>query len=318
MSMVVRMALADRPVALADQAVEAVQNSAELRFVREHKGEDPWFDRPVFIVSPPRSGSTLLFETLAQSANVYTIGDESHALIESIPDLHPAASGYASNRVEAAAATPNVTLALRAGFRAELRDRGGAPPAAARLRMLEKTPKNALRIPLLAKVFPEAHFVYLHRDARAVLASMIEAWTSQRFRTYPKLPAWQGGLSWSLVLTPGWQEVNGRPLHEIVAAQWQQATGILLDDLAALPRERVHIARYDALIADPATEIARLCATLDFVWDQPLAPDAELPLSRYTVSRPDADKWRKHAAEIESVLPRLAATITRAEAFAAR
>ena len=28
---------------------------------------DPVFDRPVFIVSPPRSGSTMLFETLAQS-----------------------------------------------------------------------------------------------------------------------------------------------------------------------------------------------------------------------------------------------------------
>src|SRR5690606_36855978 len=38
------------------------------------------FDRPVFIVSPPRSGSTLLFETLAAAPGVFTIGDESHGL----------------------------------------------------------------------------------------------------------------------------------------------------------------------------------------------------------------------------------------------
>jgi hypothetical protein len=32
------------------------------------------FDRPVFVVCPPRSGSTLLFETLAQAPDLYTVG----------------------------------------------------------------------------------------------------------------------------------------------------------------------------------------------------------------------------------------------------
>ena len=43
-----------------------------------------------------------------------------------------------------------------------------------------------------------------------------------------------------------------------------------------------------------------------------------LRLSQYTVSPPDADKWRRHAAEIEAVLPSLAEQIARAERFAAR
>ena len=204
---------------------------------------------------------------------------------------------------------------LRARFRAALRDRDGAPPAQWPLRLLEKTPKNSLRIPFLAKVFPEAQFIYLHRDVRQVLASMIEAWNSGRFRTYPNLPDWNG-LPWSLVLTPGWRELNGKPLHEVVAAQWQAVTQALLDDLAALPGERVHVARYDALTADPAAEIARLCTAVDFAWDRPL--DAELPLSRYTVSKPDPEKWRKHEAAIEAVLPGLRETIVRSDAFAAR
>ena len=45
------------------------------------------FDRPVFIISPPRSGSTLLFETLAHAPGVFTIGRESPALIEGLPGL---------------------------------------------------------------------------------------------------------------------------------------------------------------------------------------------------------------------------------------
>ncbi|MDR2013263.1 MAG: sulfotransferase [Rhodanobacter sp.] len=277
-------------------------------------GRDAEFDRPVFIVSPPRSGSTFLFETLTQAKDVYTIGDESHALIEGIGALQPRARGFASNRLGVDAAGSDVIKELRARFRAELRDRDGAPPARWPLRMLEKTPKNALRIPFLAKVFPEAQFIYLHRDVRQVLASMIEAWNSGRFRTYPNLPGWNG-LPWSLTLTPGWRELDGKPLHEIVAAQWRTLTEILLDDLSALPRDRVHIARYAALTADTAGEIARLCAAVGFAWDRPL--EADLPLSRYTVSQPDPQKWRKYAGEIESVLPGLSQTIARSDAFAA-
>ena len=78
----------------------------------------------------------------------------------------------------------------------------------------------------------------------------------------------------------------------------------------------VHVARYDALVADPASEVARLCAAVDFVWDRPL--DANLPLARYTVSKPDPDKWKRHQAEIEALLPQLAGTIARAEQLAKR
>lgn len=276
---------------------------------------DAEFDRPVFIVSPPRSGSTFLFETLARSKDVYTIGDESHGLIEGIGVLHPRSRGFASNRLDIDAAGSDVVKELRSRFRSVLRDRDGAKPTQWPLRLLEKTPKNSLRIPFLAKVFPEAQFIYLHRDVRQVLASMIEAWSSGRFRTYHHLPEWNG-LPWSLVLTPGWRGLNGKPLHEIVAAQWRAVTDTLLDDLAALPRERVHVARYDALTANTSAEIACLCTAVDFVWDRPI--EADLPLSRYTVSKPDPQKWRKYEAEIESMLPSLSDTIARSDAFAAR
>src|SRR6185437_6093047 len=100
-----------------------------------------------------------------------------------------------------------------------------------------KTPKNALRTPFLAKVFPDARFIYLYRDPKQVLASMMEAWESGGFRTYPQLPDWKG-LPWSMTLIPGWRDLIGKPLPEIVAVQWRTITGVLLDDLAALPTDR--------------------------------------------------------------------------------
>lgn len=283
--------------------------------VRRAAGGGTTFDRPVFIMSPPRSGSTLLFETLAQARGVYTIGGESHAMIEGVPELNVIAHNYDSNRLDASLATPELAEKLRRRFAAELRDRDGMRPARQPVRLLEKTPKNSLRIPFLDKVFPQAQFVYLYRDVRETLSSMIEAWRSGRFATYRNLPGWTGELPWSLLLTPGWRELNDLSLPQIVARQWETATRILLDDLATIAPERITIARYDSLLADPMAEIAHLCKAVDFAWDRPLD---SLPLSRYTVTPPDPNKWKRHEAEIMNVLPGIQTTVGRAEKFALR
>ena len=266
------------------------------------------FDRPVFIVSPPRSGSSLLFETLASSPSACTIGGESHGLIEGVPGLAARTRGFVSNRLEGEDASPEVIRELQERFRAAAFDRENRP-AHGRIRLLEKTPKNSLRIPFLDRVFPDAVFVYLYRDPRQVLASMMEAWESGGFRTYPQLPDWTG-LTWSLLLTPGWRDLIGRPLPEVVAAQWETATRILLDDLERLAPARWCVACYDELIADPGKEIARVCAMIDFGWDRPLPHG--LPLARHTVSAPHAEKWRRREREIEPVLARYSATAARA------
>jgi hypothetical protein len=274
----------------------------------------PEFDRPVFIVSPPRSGSSLLFETLAQSPSSCTIGGESHGVIEGVPALATKARGFVSNRLDASDASSDVIEALHARFHAAAFDRDGHP-ARGRIRLLEKTPKNSLRVPFLARVFPDALFVYLYRDPRQVLASMLEAWESAGFRTYPQLPGWTG-LSWSLLLVPGWRELIGRPLPDVVAAQWETTTRILLDDLESMEPSRWCVARYDALIADPAAEVARICAAIDFAWDRTLSD--QLPLARHTVSAPHAEKWRRREREIESAFARCSATAARAAKIAAR
>ena len=264
-------------------------------------------DRPVFIVSPPRSGSTLLFETLASAPDVFTIGDESHGLIEGIPALDPAQRGFDSNRLLASDADAGVAAQLRQRFLAALRDRERRPPGPAPVRMLEKTPKNALRIPLLRAVFPDARFIYLHRDPRQVLGSMLDGWQSGGFRMYSTLPGWQGP-AWSFLLVPGWRELSGKPLEDIVAAQWARTSQVLLDDLDALPAECWTGVDYDRFVSDPQGETTRLCQWAGFGWDRTLGET--LPLSRYTLTPPDAGKWRRHAGLIE---PRLAALQSLAE-----
>jgi hypothetical protein len=271
-------------------------------------GELPVIERPIIILSAPRAGSTLLFETLAQAAGVHTIGGESHKLIESIEALRPGGGAVTSNRLTAKEATPAIVAELRRRFSVQLRDRDGRPPApGAAARLLEKTPKNALRVPFLLEVFPDARFVFLHREVRANLGSMMEAWRAGGWVTYRQLAGWKG--PWSLLLPPGYEQLRDRPLEEVVAFQWRVANETILDDLASIPRERWTTVRYENLIGDPAKEVARLLEFAGLDMDPQLAAylAKPLPLSRHTKTPPRPDKWKQDAAEIERVVPGLEA-----------
>ena len=256
-------------------------------------------DRPIFIVSSPRSGSTLLFETLSRAPGLYATGTESHALIENNPRLTPRNRNWSSNRLTAEDALPETIETLARDFYERLMDRE-LKAADGKVRLLEKTPKNALRVPFFHAIWPDARFVYLYRDPRETLSSMLEAWQSGSFRTYPRLPRWTGS-PWSLLLVPGWQDLNGKPLIEIVAHQWAITTRTLLEDLKALPADQVCTVDYAALVAEPQATMEDLCDCLSLQWDVRL--DRDLPISRTTVSRPGRDKWRANEQLIESVWP---------------
>lgn len=266
------------------------------------------FDRPVFIVSAPRSGSTLLFETLSRSPSAMTIGQESHAVIEGLASLSPARHGWASNRLTAEDADPETVAQLTERFLAGVRAHHQAETLTLPVRLIEKTPKNALRVPFLHAAYPDARFIYLARDAHEAVSSIIEAWRSRRFVTYPEIPGWPG--SWSLLLIPGWQHLAGRPVHEIAAAQWKITNEILLDDLSALPKDQWCSVTYSELVGDPQGTMERLCRFADLGWTEDLRHRG-LPPARHTLTPPAPDKWRRNAAEIEPVLAGLLPTIER-------
>ncbi|HEX2789606.1 MAG TPA: sulfotransferase [Steroidobacteraceae bacterium] len=260
--------------------------------------------RPIFIVAAPRSGSTLLFETLASSQNLVSLGGEAHWLVEDIEALRPGAPGVDSNRLSAAQATDQHAEIIMATLAGRLLDADNAPVAyRPGLRALEKTPKNALRIPFFNRIFPDALFVFLWRDPRENLSSIIEAWRSGRWRTYNGLPGFE--RPWSMLLPPGWPAMDGRPLEQIAAFQWTTTNRIALDDLARLPSRRWLALSYAELIADPAAQIRRICSFADIELDARLTTRIEhpLPLARFTQTPPDSNKWRRNAELIERVMP---------------
>lgn len=273
------------------------------------------FERPVFIVAAPRSGSTLLFETLSSCGGVLTVGGEGHFVFEGLQHLRPGAGGVDSNRLLAEHATEAVRSQVHRSIEERLRGPAAGGPTGAAPRFLEKTPKNVLRIPFLDALFPDSLFIFLWREPEPNLSSIIEAWRSGRFKTYAGLPGFSG--PWSLLLPPGWQAMDGRPVEEIAAFQWESANRTALDDLSALPRERWTSVRFDDLVRDPRAVIERLCgfAGLEIGPALDARLSADLPLSRQTLTPPAPGKWQANAALIDRVSLQVAATRERLRAL---
>ncbi|WP_299793742.1 sulfotransferase [uncultured Shewanella sp.] len=265
------------------------------------------FDRPIIILSAPRSGSTLLFEILSKSQSLWTIGGESHAIIEGNRSLNITSRNFDSNALNESDWNSELHHSLRQKFKEQLRNTDGIPykESDGPVRFLEKTPKNSLRVDFLNKVFPDALFIYLVREPKENISSVMQAWRSGRFRTYPMLPGWGG--DWSLLLPPKWRELKGKPLEDVAAFQWMQANESIMNSLSKLPDERWHLLSYRDLVDSPYETIASLTTFCQIPFDDALkrlCNDA-LPHSRYTVSPPAANKWLHNYAAIKNIWPDL-------------
>lgn len=278
----------------------------------------PRFDRPVFIVSAPRSGSTLLYETLANNAQFWTLGGEGHRHVETIEALKPRNHDFESNRLTAQDATADTVAKLRANYLSSLRTIDGRPldhTAPETVRFLEKTPKNALRIPFFKAIFPDAKFIFLHREPQTNISAIIEAWRSGNFVTYRDLPGWTT-QAWSLLLIPGWRELAQASLAEIATRQWRDTNEIIMSDLAALPSDDWCMG-YEDFLADPATELRRLCDFADVSFGAEMQTVATNPLkhSRFTLTPPNPGKWRKNEAMIAAFLNQTRDTARKLRSF---
>ena len=224
------------------------------------------------MVAPPRSGGTALFRSLARAPGVFSA---SAPILDGIFELKPENREWDSNRLTAADIQPRAVEDLRSALKSTLVDSSGNRPGidASGLRWVDGQPRNALRVPFLAGVAPDSQFIYIHRDPAETIPAMLRVWEGGSRVSYGELPGWVG-RPWSLPLVPGWRELGGRPLPEVVTEQWLRLMGTLLDDLEALPPERWCVTDFKTLLNDPQRELERIC---EFVAVEP-SENVTLPL----------------------------------------
>jgi hypothetical protein len=98
----------------------------------------------------------------------------------------------------------------------------------------------------------------------------------------------------------------------VVAHQWSTSTKIMLDDLENLDHTSVHKIRYETLLANPKAELDRICASC---WIDKIPNVGEFPLSQYTLTPPDPEKWKRNEQLIEEIWPIIEEQALRAAAY---
>lgn len=225
---------------------------------------------PVIAVGTHRSGTTFLGQVLEQHPDVAFWEEPRHVWVRgnaSRPD----------DVLTAADARPAVVRSIRRRF-AEHQRRLGKP------RFAEKTPSNCLRLPFVDAVFPNAIYVHIYRDGRAVVnstARLLERATPNRAAMVQRLlgtPPWEwpayanrfahtvwaklrgGRMSFWGPRPPGWQGwlEAGDPPSVVLAKQWRCTIEPVLEFRERVEPERWLDFRYEDLASDPRGHVARI------------------------------------------------------------
>jgi hypothetical protein len=152
---------------------------------------------------------------------------------------------------------------------------------------------------MLRRLFPDALFIFIYREPRANIASLIESWKAEDHGTYNL-----NGYRWKYFLPPRWQSMNGWSIPRICAAQWTIGNQVALDDLSRIPQLQWCAVSYDALVSNPGGEVRRLMRFVGLGEDDDCKRvfSEGLPLSGSTRSAPGPHKWRQYEAQIELVI----------------
>lgn len=291
----------------------AMENSGAL--VRSKRNR---LDRPIIVIGCNRSGTTLLFNNLSWHPDTWSLYIESQDQFYRYYPIDPEAGDRIDPPYD-----PAVLESLRQDFyqashnkeyfkdlpvlrhihRKILQRPLGRMYRPGSIRLVEKTPANCFRIPLLRALFPDARFLLLVRRGEDVVSSLMEGW-----KNWSKTGAegWHY-TKWHYLVPPGWQKMQSSRLEEICAFQWVEALRTAWSDLKTHAPDSFLLLRHEDVMADPENqyrEILRFCELDESRFFSRQISRIGNRVFTTGGSQPRREKWRElHGAEITSVLP---------------
>jgi tetratricopeptide (TPR) repeat protein len=237
----------------------------------------------VFLLGFPRSGTTLLEVILEGHPNVVSL-EEKESLISSVHEF--------MQRPEDLERLPQASPAALEALRADYWRRvAGAGIDVAGKMFVDKYPLNTLKLPLIARLFPDAKILFACRDPRDIVLSCFR----HRFRM-------------------------NAPIYELLsiegAARYYDAVMRLLVRLTSMMTLDVCLVRHEDLVTEFAREMKRICAFLALDWNPAMADFAVRTKDRAVLTPSTAQlvrglnteglgQWRRYRPQLAAVLPML-------------
>ncbi|NCO98598.1 MAG: sulfotransferase [Sphingomonadales bacterium] len=255
----------------------------------------------IIIIGAARSGTKYLRDILATAPNAEKVPYDINYIWRYGTEEHPNDAMPAS-----------LVTSKKAEFiKSNIHRLAGAKPTDNKV-IFEKSVSSGLRIPFIDAVLPDAKYIHLIRDGRAVTESAMRLWQEppnwsnlvEKFRGIPLqnigYAFWfftnlvggvtsgrGGGKIWG-PRYPGIDKdiAARRGLVEICAEQWRATVAHALEGLESIPQDRKITIRFEELVSgtDKLLEICKFCDL-----DQ---PDTVLDAHRTRVDITADDKWK--------------------------
>jgi tetratricopeptide (TPR) repeat protein len=237
----------------------------------------------IFLLGFPRSGTTLLEVILEGHPQVVSL-EEHESLIDTVQEF----MGRPADLERLAAASPATLDRLRTAY---WRHVGAAGMDVRGKVFVDKNPLNTLKLPLIARLFPDAKILFACRDPRDIVLSC--------FRHRFKMSA---------------------PIYELLtidgAARYYGAVMRLTLRYFALLRQDTCLVRHEDVVTAFAREMKRICDFLGIDWDPAMADFALRARRRESLTPSTAQlvkglsteglgQWRRYRRHLEPVLTAL-------------
>ena len=225
-------------------------------------------DCPIFIVGAPRSGTNIFYRTFAKHPDL--------AWISNITKKFPSSLWLTRTimlfRDDHRPTEANNVWQKFTGNDHESLGRGDVTAAAdnylrtvvennlrifKKPRFVNKCPGNSVRIEFLREIFPDAIFIHIIRDGRAVGYSIMRSRLEH------------SGAYWS-VKPPGWRDLMKLPLVDACALQWKMTVQAILQSAKNLPRKQYLAIKYEDLVARPVEIFKQVAEKCNLVWQEDL------------------------------------------------
>jgi Tfp pilus assembly protein PilF len=243
----------------------------------------------VFLLGFPRSGTTLLEVILEGHPNVVSL-EENESLIDTVQEFMQRPADL--DRL--ASASPATLERLRAAY---WRHVSAVGIDVFGKMFVDKNPLNTLKLPLIARLFPDAKILFACRDPRDIVLSC--------FRHRFKMSA---------------------PIYELLsiegaAAYYDAVMQLTVRYSSSFPLETCLI-RHEDVVTDFRREMKRICDFLAIEWDPAMADFALRTQHRESLTPSTAQlvkglsteglgQWRRYRPQMEPVLAMLQPWVTR-------
>jgi tetratricopeptide (TPR) repeat protein len=237
----------------------------------------------VFVLGFPRSGTTLLEVILEGHSNIVSL-EENESLIDAVDEFM-----QRPEDLERFAAAPPATLErLRIAY---WRHVAVADVDVTGKMFVDKNPLNTLKLPLIARLFPDAKIVFACRDPRDIVLSC--------FRHRFKMSA---------------------PIYELLtldgAARYYDAVMQLTVALSNSLSLQICLVRHEDVVTEFTREMKRICNFLGIEWDPAMGDFALRTKNRGSLTPSTAQlsrglsteglgQWRRYRSHMAQVLPTL-------------